>query len=309
MEIMQPQSKNQAGFPALRSALPEIIMFCVAQALVWGCAAPRMVSDRGGAPPEAGAGPVKIISSATRAVVSWEEMLADMRGVRIIYVGEMHTAASHHAFQLRVIQGLRARGGPLVVGLEMFDRSYQPVLDRWAAGQLDEESFLRASHWYANWRFDYGLYRDILAYLKQEKIRTVALNLPAHIPPKIRAGGIETLSAYEKGFLPAKVDTTNSAHRDFAQKIFNLHDFKGKARFEDFYMAQCVWEDVMAESIADNMGSDTMVVLAGNGHIQYKYGIPQRAFHRTGLPYRTVVLLPPGETLDPDAADYVGVLE
>jgi uncharacterized iron-regulated protein len=306
---MQPCAKKQAGFPANRRAIHAIILLWVAPALLWGCAMPRMTPGHGGMPTDAGPGLERIISARTGAAVSLEEMLADLQGARMVYVGEKHTAAAHHAFQLKVIQGLRARGVALVVGMEMFDRSYQGVLDRWSAGLLDEEGFLRAAHWYANWRFDYGLYRDILAYLKQEKIRVVALNLPAHIPPKIRAGGLDTLSVHEKGFLPAAVDTTNLAHREFVQKIFSLHDFKGRTHFEDFYTAQCVWEDVMAESAVENLGAATMVVLAGNGHIQYKYGIPQRAFRRNGLPYRTVVLLAPDEDPDPDAADYIGVVK
>jgi uncharacterized iron-regulated protein len=266
---------------------------------------PQVTRPREGAPAEAPAGPETIVSAQTAAAVTFEEMLEDLRGVRVVYVGEKHTDASHHAFQLKVIQGLRERGAARVVGLEMFDRSYQAVLDRWTAGELDEESFLRAVHWYANWRFDYGLYRGILDYLRREGIRALALNLPAQIPPKIRVGGLEFLSGYEKGFIPEHVDTSIPAHRDFVRRVFERHDFQGRARFEDFYTAQCVWEDVMAESIAKGIGADPMVVLAGNGHIQFKYGIPERAFRRNPLAYRTVVLLSPGEDTAPGLADYV----
>jgi uncharacterized iron-regulated protein len=251
--------------------------------------------------------PETIISGSTGQPVSFDAMLADLLTVAVIYVGEKHTAASHHAAQLQVIQALHLQSRPLAVALEMFDRTYQPVLDRWSAGQLDEDRFLRSTHWYANWRFDYALYRDILEYIRSLQLRLVALNLPFNMPPKIRVGGIEHLSPYEKGFLPAQVGTTIAAHREFAQKIFNLHDFKTGVRFEDFYLAQCVWEDVMAEAVAEISHADRIVVLAGNGHIQYKYGIPERAFKRNGAPYRTIYQASPGEEVDPTIADYVFV--
>jgi uncharacterized iron-regulated protein len=198
------------------------------------------------------------------------------------YVGENHTSAAHHGVQLRVIRALHARDPRLAVGMEMFDRSYQAVLDDWSAGALDEDDFLHRTHWYANWRFDFGLYRDVLQYAKANHIRLVALNLPFSIPPKIRVGGIEYLSPCEKGFLPAEVDTTIAAHREYSQKIFGMHDFKTRVRFEDFYLAQCVWEDVMAESVA-KAGADRMVVLAGNGHIS-SIRHPRARLHATAFP-------------------------
>lgn len=246
-----------------------------------------------------------IISGRTGQPVSWEEMTADLQTVRVVYVGEKHNLEAHHAVQLRVIRALHAHDARLAVGLEMFDRSYQAALDQWSAGSLDEDVFLRSTHWYANWRFDFALYRDILQYVKSAHIRLVALNLPFNIPPKVRVGGIEHLSAYEKGFLPAQVDTTIAAHREFAQTIFGMHDFKTGVKFEDFYLAQCVWEDVMAESVADHLGADRMVVLAGNGHIQFRYGIPERAFKRNGVPYRTIYQASAGEEVDPSIADYI----
>ncbi len=45
-----------------------------------------------------------------------------------------------------------------------------------------------------------------------------------------------------------------------------------------------------------------LVVLAGNGHLRNKYGIPDRAFRRNGFPF-TVILQ--DEDLEPGIADFV----
>lgn len=271
--------------------------------LLAGCAVTRPMGS--GPSTAESAPPTTILSGGTGRPVSFEAMLADLLTAAVVYVGEKHTSAAHHAVQLQLLRALHLQSPRLAVAMEMFDRSYQPVLDLWSEGRLDEEGFLRRTHWYANWRFDYALYRDILDYARDHRLRLAALNLPFNIPPKIRVGGIEYLSTCEKEFLPARIDTAVAAHREFAKKIFDMHDFKSGVRFEDFYLAQCVWEDVMAESLSAVTGADRILVLAGNGHIQYGYGIPERAFKRNGLAYRTVYQASPGEDVDPAIADYI----
>ncbi len=302
--------RNQAGKcdNRHRPRLSRLIGVTAAlHAALIGCALP--IGPGPGAPDSAVLAPGQIVNARSGALVSFEEMIAELDSVRVVYVGEKHTAAAHHAAQLRVIKALFDRTGRLTVGVEMFDRSYQPVLDRWSQGGLGEPDLLRRTHWYANWRYDYALYRPIFDYLKEKHIRLVALNLPFHIPPKIRVGGIEHLSDDEKKFLPLEVDTGIEAHRDYVRTIFSMHDFGGRADFEDFYLAQCVWEDGMAEAVAAHLGADQMVVLAGNGHIRFGYGIPRRAFKRTGAEYRTLYLAAAGEAVAPGIADFIWAAE
>ena len=277
--------------------------------IVWGCAvAPQKLSIKG--EPEAydeGA----IIATAKATVVSFEELLAELETRKVIYVGETHTSREDHEIQLKVIQGLYKKNPDLVIGMEMFDRSYQNVLDQWSAGKLDQRAFLQKVHWYANWGFDFSLYQDIMDFIKTNHLRLVGLNVPSYIPPRIREGGIESLRDDEKKHLPQQVDLTNSAHRDYVQKIFenHKHHFRGEVEFENFYAAQCVWEDTMAEAVAQNLNNDAMVVLAGNGHIQFKYGIPDRVFKRTGAAFATIypVSVSSGKEVAPDIADYIWV--
>lgn len=259
-------------------------------------------------PKAAAVAPGTIIDTRTGAPVAFEAMLSEVRTARVIYIGEQHTSAAHHAIQLQVIRALHAAGQRLSIGLEMFDRSYQAVLDLWTDGGLDEEAFLRRTHWYANWRFDFALYREILLFARSERIPLLALNVPPSIPPKIRVGGIDTLSAYEKSFMPQEIDTGVAPHREFAEKMFAQHGFKN-SRFEDFYMAQCVWDEAMADAAAAGMPEGLMVILAGNGHLQYRYGIPQRLYRRTGLPYRTIYPVSTGSPIDLAIADFIWVTD
>ncbi len=248
-----------------------------------------------------------IISATTRAPVSFDALLADLSSARIVFVGEKHTDPVHHEIQLKVIKELYKTNPGLAVGMEMFDYTYQDVLDQWADGKLDQKEFLEKTQWYANWRFDFALYKDILDYIKEKKIKLVGLNIPFYIQSRIRVGGIKNLSIKDKKHLPEKIDTSNTAHRNYVESIYKLHHHKIRKSFDYFYEAQCVWEDIMAQSIARGIKNDKMVVLSGNGHIIRKFGIPDRVFSRIKLPFKTILPERSGSQAELSYADYIWV--
>ena len=249
-----------------------------------------------------------IFSAKLGRPVTFDELISGLNNCRVTYVGEMHTDTAQHRHQLEIIQALFKENPNLAVGMEMFDYTYQDVLDQWSAGQLDQRAFLRKVQWYANWRYDFSLYSDILEFIKENHIRLVGLNIPGYIPDRIREGGIENLRYADKKYLPKEIDTSNSAQREYLLEVFNHHHrIRDRVEFEDFYTAQVVWEETMAETIARNLNDDKMVVLAGNGHIQFKYGIPDRAFKRTGAAFRTIYQAPVGTEVERDIADYIWV--
>ncbi len=249
--------------------------------------------------------PGTIISASLKAPVTQAALTEALASAAVVYVGETHTDPAHHQVQLTIIESLIARSRPLSMGMEMFDRSYQKVLDTWSAGDSDWDQFLRATHWYANWRYPDALYEDILTAAKAENIPVIGLNIPFHIPAKISIGGIESLHQQDRVWLPAAVDTTDAGHRAYVRKVFDSHRIPGRTDFEHFYTAQCVWEDVMAESVARHATAEkTMVVIIGNGHIVNHYGVPNRAHRRSGLPYLTVIPVTAGQEIDLAAGDY-----
>ncbi len=291
----------------LRKWFHKLLSVLVLTGITWGCAvAPKTlyVKDLSESFEKD-----TIISAETGKPISFEELVAELNAGQVIYVGEQHTDQSHHQIQLKIIKAVFQEHPSMAVGMEMFDHSYQNVLDMWSGGELDEKTFLRKVHWYSNWRFSFSLYSDILNFVQDNHIRLVGLNIPSHIPAKIRVGGIENLRDDEKKHLPQSIDTSNTAHRDYVRQVFNQHHhhFKGGVDFEDFYTVQAVWEDAMAEAVAENLNGNAMVVLAGNGHIQYKYGIPDRAFGITGASFRTVFLAGVGDEVDLNIADFIWV--
>lgn len=248
-----------------------------------------------------------IVASDSGRPVSFETLVSDLSRANVVYVGENHTDPEHHKVQRRILEALHKVDPDLSVGMEMFARPYQPILDSWSAGQLTEEQFLQKVHWYANWRYPYDLYRDLLEFAREHHLRVIALNIPFHIPPKIAVGGVASLLADDRHYLPARIDTSRADHRAYVRSVFDRHKVTGHKNFNDFYEAQCVWEDTMAESIARHCGAHAMLVIAGNGHIRNKFGIPDRAFDLTGVPFKTICPVSAGSRARLAWADYIWV--
>ncbi|MFP4159188.1 MAG: ChaN family lipoprotein [Desulfobacterales bacterium] len=249
-----------------------------------------------------------ILSSREKKPVTFEEMTKDLLQAGVVYVGESHTNEAHHEIQLKILLALHMFRPDLGVGMEMFSRPYQHVLDQWIQGELDEQEFIRKVHWYANWKHDYSLYRGLLDYVRQNRIPLRALNIAFHVPPKIAAGGLESLLAEDEARLPGQVDLSNSEHREYVRDVFQQHRFsRGERKFEHFYQAQCVWEDVMAESVSDYLDKGPIVVFAGKGHVANAYGIPDRAYSRSGVAFKTVLPVSAGTSVDFEEADYFWV--
>jgi len=248
-----------------------------------------------------------IVSTELKQQISFETLMENLNSVKVIYVGERHSNKNHHDIQLKVIKSLYETNPALCVGMEMFDQTYQHVLNQWTAGQLDETEFLKKTHWYANWRYRFDLYRDILLFIRENNIELIGLNIPFHIPSKIAAGGVENLLDDDKKYLPKIINTDIELHRLHVEKFFGDHRTRGLENFETFYEAQCVWEDTMAETIAAHLCDGPMVVLVGNGHIIFKFGIPDRAFQLKPMPFKTIYPAPAGTTAELGYADYIWV--
>ena len=235
-----------------------------------------------------------VLDARTGRTVSFEDMIEDLATVPMVFVGESHTNPEHHEIQRRIIEALSGRNPGVLVGMEMLQRPYQPVLDRWSAGEMDERTFLREAAWYDLWS-DWNLYAPILRLAKERRLRVVGLNVDRGIIRGINMKGLAGIDDGLRAQIPADIDTTVKAHEKAIREIFGNHPGveSAEARFRRFYEAQCTWDDTMAESavlaLGDAPKGSAIVVLAGSMHVMNFYAIPERARKRNGLAYRVVL--------------------
>jgi uncharacterized iron-regulated protein len=229
----------------------------------------------------------------------------EIKDKKIIFIGEEHDKPSHHMNQLKIIKGLYKMNGNLAIGMEMFERQ-----------------FLKKTEYFKRWGLDYRLYRPIIHFAKENKIPVIALNAESEIVKKVSENSLQSLSEGERRRIPDEMDFSDAQYRKLLREIFKFHPGSEDKDFNLFYQVQILWDETMAESIYEFLNENPdyqIVVLAGNGHLVYGYGIPKRTYRRNGFEYSTILndeedgdgvadfLLFP-EVLEPPESPKLGIL-
>jgi uncharacterized iron-regulated protein len=215
-----------------------------------------------------------------------------LRSARVIYVGEEHPNPHDHAAQIAVLEAAFAVEPKVGLGLEMLPRSAQPALDAFVAGKSDEAQLEKDVDWPKAWGYPFGLYAPLLRFCRDHKLRVYALNAPRALVHTVAMKGLDALAPDEKTQLP-EMQPGPAPHREMVREAFAQHP-KGKfadAKFERFYLAQLVWDETMATSIASALAAPDaprkLVVVAGEGHVR-RFAVPDRAARRGAKPYLTI---------------------
>jgi uncharacterized iron-regulated protein len=249
-------------------------------------------------------GPEEIFRLPEGDPIPFVQLFNDLDTTRVIFMGESHDQIEHHQIQLRMIRALVDKGKDVVIGMEMFERFQQPILDRWSQGLLTEEEFLKEVQWDTTWGMDYELYQGILDEARSRHLKILGLNVSRDLVKEVAENGILKLSPEDRKKLP-EMDLTNQQHRAYIASIYKGHE-KGSAKdFEYFYEAQCLWDEGMAESLFEFLKSSlaerkTVFVFAGSGHVVFDFGIPNRLDRRIPVSFKTIVLKAWTKELDKD---------
>ena len=240
------------------------------------------------------------------------DVLSAIASAQVVYLAENHSSSADHLAQLNIIKALDDTN-KLAIGLEMFQRPFQPVLDSYLAGTLTEAELIEQSEYETRWGFDWEFYAPVLRYAKENQIPLIALNTPAEATRQVAREGLESLKGELLSYVPpiGEVDTTNEAYRASVSQVFGAHGHGSSLNFDNFFAAQVLWDETMAESIVEQLNADAerqVVVLAGEGHVAFGYGIPSRVQRRLpSVKQASVRLSPADQTVTPGFADFVWV--
>ncbi len=242
-----------------------------------------------------------------RKVVSFSDLIKDLKTARVIFIGEQHNNLGHHLAQLQIISALKAEGTNIAIGLEMFRSDDQKYLDRWVSGNLTLEDFLPV--YWQNWTF-WDQYKAIYLYARDNGIPMVGLNLSRHITRQVAKNGFNSLSEKQLQNLPKVRCIVDPEYRKFIERALGGHGHSAST-FNNFCEAQLLWDTVMAKNLIaylhDNPAT-TVIVLAGSGH-SWKYGIPTQLQKIEPIPQRVVLPEFPGrlqeQSVSADDTDYL----
>nr|VFK55425.1 MAG: Uncharacterized iron-regulated protein [Candidatus Kentron sp. TUN]VFK55521.1 MAG: Uncharacterized iron-regulated protein [Candidatus Kentron sp. TUN]VFK61660.1 MAG: Uncharacterized iron-regulated protein [Candidatus Kentron sp. TUN] len=282
--------------------------------------------------------PTKVID--LKALSELDAIIPHLAEKRVVFIGENHTRLADHENQLAIIRGLSERGKEITIGMEFFQQPFQPYLDDFIAGNMDDTDLLSHTKYYERWQYDYRLYQPILNFARKRKIPLIALNVSSEIVKKVSKEGWGALTennmtTEELAQIPQTIDRSNKDYEKRLHEIFLQHaDFagnspgttwrrrlphegmtsrsrKGVTNFQRFMDVQLLWDEGMAERAAKYVTeypTRTLIVLAGSGHLAYGDGIPDRLEKRVSVD--TAIILPAdGMEPDPDVADFLLVSE
>lgn len=262
------------------------------------------------APPggiRAAALPYSVLDARTGRQVETEAFWTELASSRVVCVGEEHPNPHHHWVQLEVMTQMAKRHttGKLALGMEMFQRPFQGVLDDYAAKRIDSAALRSRAGYEDRWGYDYNFYAPTIDTARDAGAALLALNAPRELTKKLVRQGIEGLSPDDRKQLPELV-LDDARHRAWFDAMMedmggaHAHSTKQPAGGEGtpappdkaekpesekteagtpegppmpsadrIYAAQVLWDESMAQGAATWAAAQPtglLVLLAGVGH-------------------------------------------
>jgi uncharacterized iron-regulated protein len=244
------------------------------------CAAAALAAPR----PQAGAAEPACLAhgawgDAGGRPIGKEAALAAAAGADVVLLGETHGEAAHHAWQGEMLAALADLERPVMLGVEYLPRSAQPLLDAYAAGGLDEASFLAGVNWDESWGVDFAAYRPLFEAARARGLPIIALNIErAFIRRVAREGFAAAAAADGQNGAPISAPApATDAYKAMLKTSFERHGkAPNAAAFARFVDAQQSWDRAMAETIAQALSARPgarIVATMGSGHVVYGHGV------------------------------------
>ena len=237
---------------------------------------------------------IRVVDADANTDVDFETVVQRASRADVVFFGENHDDPETHRVELGFLEAIGRTGRPVILSLEMFERDAQPLLNDYLAGRITEADFLARSRPWDRYVTDY---RPMVELARAKGWPVVASNIPR---PMASAVGRKALAA---------LDTLTPAERAWAARDIQCPDDAYRARFMDtmrghssggaapspadtlptaaanrFYLAQCIKDETMAESIVEaRRRSPGAIVVHYDGafHSDYKQGTVDRVRRRS----------------------------
>jgi hypothetical protein len=119
--------------------------------------------------------------------MAYEEVLREALAHDLVYVGDYHTLRQAQRSYLKLAERLCERGRPPILALEFVQGRYQPAVDAYLAGRIDETELLIAIGYERHQAFDvWPNFRPIFELALRRSLRVVAIDRPAGGPRSLQ---------------------------------------------------------------------------------------------------------------------------
>ncbi len=194
------------------------------------------------------------------------------RDASIFMLGEIHDNPDGHSRRLDRVMQLMGQAHQPVVVMEQFDREQQPALDLALAECKDVDCVLAKA---ATPGWDWRFYKPFVQLALDRKIKLVAANLSTADVRKVMTGGFsavyspQLIGEYKLSQIPAQV--LHAQQQAIQEGHCNMLPPQAIAPMVQGQIARDVW---MA-SVINALKNQTVVLIAGNGHVRKDAGVFQ----------------------------------
>jgi uncharacterized iron-regulated protein len=194
-------------------------------------------------------------------VVSLDEVIDDLAQYDVVFVGEAHGHATNHFVQSKLFSGLYGHNNDIALSMEQFERSAQPIVDQYLAGEIGEETLKHEGN---AWDHYSQSYRPMVEFAKQNGLSVIASEVPGNMVSCVGEEGpafLDRLEGEPRNWIATELHLQDGPYKDryysFLEKTAG-HSVGGEGMTEEekaeqrFYRfaAQVSRDDTMAESIA-----------------------------------------------------------
>jgi len=246
--------------------------------------------------------------------VTPERLLHDLQSKRAVFLGEHHPEIRDHRLQAALIRSLHAaihkdddddsKSEPvrpttsttLVVGLEAVQKQFQPILDRYCAGSIDEDELQRATEWESRWYWSFEAYRPVFQTCRELGIDLLALDVATEDRLVVENGGFDALGPEKfKEYVPDQdgfaafgrtsayqtyVSYTLKPPYELQQRTNNNNNTTSTAiSFPNFVARQMLRDEGMASTAYGWLSKNPQGILVGCigvNHATFGCGVPGR---------------------------------
>lgn len=179
---------------------------------------------------------------------------------------------------------------PLVLGLEMVERAFQPVLDAYSEHSITAAEFYTKSEWATRWFWPWEQYLPILALARERGVKMVALNTDTEVLRRVPIEGLESLGPAQRSSLVPDPDGFIAATREpffgrYANSVimasYGVHVSRqlidARATQAGFFSARILRDEAMAARAVAAAGErGRALVLVGADHVKFEAGMYRR---------------------------------
>jgi uncharacterized iron-regulated protein len=248
----------------------------------------------------------RVFDSARGQFVDLGAMFTALSTADVVFLGEQHDSPAGHKLELMTLQGLSSLRPQMILGLEMFERDAQDPLDHFSMGHITEDDFLQAARPWPQYKTDY---KPLVDFAVDRNWPVIASNAPQPIVTEVSKRGLDALStksADDKKLFAADLQcpTDDDYHARFLTAMADHPVGDGQA-MDRIYLAQCVRDETMAESVARAWkigavaGAPLFVHVNGAFHSDFHEGTAVRTERR--LPGKKVLVVSLLPVTDVDA--------